>query len=262
MLSNHVMALKSVLQKSFDRLGYRIQNTRNVPPFLLRGEAVLQPRLEFLLSYQYLLRGEKFSFVQIGAYDGLANDPLAWFVEKTRCRGILIEPQVGPFAQLQEKYRHRPELVTLNMAISESASEMEFYTLRKGASGVPTWAEQLASFRKDVILSHQSVIPNIEELIEVHTVPCLSLGELFDRHGIHELDLLQMDTEGYDAVILKSLNWSRVRPAIIQYEHKHLSWAEIAECTDLLVAQGYQVFMHGEDTTAFSSANFPPQVAG
>jgi hypothetical protein len=58
-------------------------------------------------------------FLQIGAYDGLAGDPLRPIVaEDERWYGILVEPQPQAFERLQRNYRdaaHR--LVFLNCAI-------------------------------------------------------------------------------------------------------------------------------------------------
>jgi hypothetical protein len=66
-------------------------------------------------------------------------------------------------------------------------------------------------------------------------------------------DLLQIDTEGYDAAILRMIDPARFRPRLIKYEHKSLSADERAQAVARLKEQGYRTVTEGPDTTAWRS---------
>ncbi len=68
-----------------------------------------------------------------------------------------------------------------------------------------------------------------------------------------DADLLQIDTEGYDATILRMIDFSRCRPRLIKFEHKSLSAGERAGCDrSRLRAHGYRIAIegHGHDRVA------------
>ena len=49
-------------------------------------------------------------FVQIGAYDGISNDPVYPHLKNKRWKGILIEPVPYIFNRLLESYKERFDL--------------------------------------------------------------------------------------------------------------------------------------------------------
>ena len=49
-------------------------------------------------------------------------------------------------------------------------------------------------------------------------VPCLTFDSLVSKHGVTAVDLVQMDTEGYDFEIVKLIDLDRLRPRLIMYE--------------------------------------------
>lgn len=78
----------------------------------------------------------------------------------------------------------------------------------------------------------------------------MPLMSLLKSEGITRLDLLQIDTEGFDAEIIKMIDFSVIRPQIIKYEHVGLSDAD-KQNTELLLKQyGYRVFREGGDSIA------------
>jgi hypothetical protein len=64
------------------------------------------------------------------------------------------------------------------------------------------------------------------------------------------VNLLQIDTEGYDFEIIKMVNFETLRPDVIHYEHRHLSDADRVACERLLASHGYRLHVAGVDTTA------------
>ncbi len=67
------------------------------------------------------------------------------------------------------------------------------------------------------------------------------------------LNLLHIDTEGYDYKIIKSINFEVVRPDLILYEHIHLSEHDESNCQNFLRGHQYKIFKpeEGYDTLAY-----------
>jgi len=54
-----------------------------------------------------------------------------------------------------------------------------------------------------------------------------------------QIDLLVIDTEGYDYRILQQCDLERLRPTIIMFEHQHLSPGDKAAAYERLRTHGY-----------------------
>lgn len=226
-----------------------------------RSPLVLPSDLNQAISNQLSrTAGQDFFFIQVGAYDGLTNDPVYDYVQQYRWKGILIEPQVSAFEKLKETYRDHSQLVFINAAIAEEDGMRDFYTVRSDVQDLPVWGQQIASFDLNHLLKHKygvpdygitENIPNIEELIQVEKVECLRFDTLLDHWNVSRIDLLNVDAEGYDAKIVASLNFKRLKPAIIHYEHMHLDREERLTCEALLRRQGYYIAHGFADTIAY-----------
>jgi FkbM family methyltransferase len=92
--------------------------------------------------------------------------------------------------------------VFVNAAIAAHDGTASLYRVKLDAKG-PEWLHQIASFDRNVILSHSHVIPNLESLIETEEVRCITFATLFKEMGIQGVDMLQVDAEGYDDEILR-----------------------------------------------------------
>jgi len=189
-------------------------------------------------------------FVQVGANDAQAGDPISLYVVRDGWRGILVEPVPELFARLQQRYANRAGLVFENAAIAEQDGRRTFYRLNREASEVYELADQLGSLEREVILSHAEQIPDIQKYLEEIEVACVSFGTLLDRHAVDHIDLLHIDAEGYDATLLQSFPWDRFLPRVVLYEHKHLSEAERAACENLLRSHGYTLTRSRANTLA------------
>jgi FkbM family methyltransferase len=191
-------------------------------------------------------------FIQIGANDGEQLDHLRHSILKGRWRGIMIEPVPYVFERLRQNYGHLSDRLTLeSVAIAPAESRMPFWHLRKAEAGtaeLPRWYDALGSFRKDVVLKHKEFIPDIEERLTSTQVPTLSFRSLCEKHGVEAVDLIQMDTEGYDFEIIKLIDFVRYRPVLLIYEHLHLDESTRQVCEAHLREQGYELFSEQMDT--------------
>ena len=124
-----------------------------------------------------------------------------------------------------------------------------FYRLRETKDKLPFWYDELGSFREEVVLKHKRSIPDIEDRLVVEKVNCVTLLALMRKHGVRYVDLLQMDLEGYDAHIIKSIDFGVFKPEMIRYENKHLIPSENEACVCLLKHNGYAIMKHDEGNT-------------
>jgi FkbM family methyltransferase len=222
-----------------------------------------KPKLGFLYT-EFARTYPAARFVQIGANDGVMSDPLHAFVVKTAWRGILVEPVPYLFERLRRNYPARPGLVFENVAIAAEPGQRPFYYLREtvGDSALPDWHAGLGSFLREVVVKHAGDIPDLEDRLVVQDVPCLTFAGLCQRHGFDQVDLLHMDTEGYDYEIIKTIDFTRYRPRLLVYEHHHLSPADRVECLQRLQAAGYECIGEGLDAICLNLRDLTPRDAG
>lgn len=202
-------------------------------------------------------------FVQIGANDGVLEDPLREFVTTRDWRGVLVEPVPYLFERLRETYRGVPGAILENVAIAEKSGSLPFYYVRENSAdtGVPEWHRGLGSFSREVVMKHADRIPGLAQRLVTQEVPCLSFAALCARHGIDGLELLHMDTEGYDYEILKTVDLERFRPRVLVYEHHHLGAEDRAACLAHLAAHGYEAMEEGLDVICVNTCDPAPHDA-
>jgi FkbM family methyltransferase len=185
---------------------------RRLPSPLARcREAELRLRLEHVIAH-HLLHHQPidFFFIQVGAFDGLANDPLHDLIVRFKWRGILLEPQQEAFKALAATYHDQPQLSLVNAAIAERSGFRPLYKLRRGAPDLPAWAPQVASFRRETVVKHGDVIRGIEDLVETELVPCVSFDDL-PLPAAATVDLLQIDAEGSDFEVIRVVSRGRAQ---------------------------------------------------
>jgi FkbM family methyltransferase len=193
-------------------------------------------------------------FIQVGANDGALHDPLRRELVRRNWRGIMIEPVPYVFERLQQNYRAYDRIALENVAIADSEGELPFYHLApaqdRAAEGLPVWYAALGSFHKDVILSHRDLIPNIDERLVTRMVPCTTFSALCAKHSITHVDLIQIDTEGHDYEVIKLVDFGRLEPRVVFYEHQHLSPADRIACRAHLATYGFECIERHYDTLA------------
>lgn len=186
-------------------------------------------RLSYRLGYQNLdhlnlllesriRKVREFFVVQIGANDGTTYDPIHDFIVRHRdnVRGVMLEPVPEFHAQLAETYRDFPAIRTLPLAIHASEKTMEIHRVDRAKLGsLPSFVKGIASFDREY--HRKSGTP--PEAIVSERVDCITTKELIAMCGIRKIDLLLIDTEGYDAEILLSFDFDAMQPAIVMFEH-------------------------------------------
>lgn len=121
------------------------------------------------------LTHEPFYFIQVGAHNGITSDPFHRFVvEGVAWNSLLIEPQTPCVQILRSVYGDRSNVRIMHCAVGEMDTEstgasrgktVTLYKIRDDATGLPHWANQLASLRREVIASHRDRIADIDRWI-------------------------------------------------------------------------------------------------
>lgn len=204
--------------------------------------------LDMVLSH-YRLEHPKVRYVQVGAFDGVSGDPIYPLIEKHGLEGVVIEPQKDAFERLKTNYACFPDFQFVNAAIADRDGCSTLFRVRSGMG--PEWLGQIASFDRNVLVWHARMVPNLESMIETEEVRCLTFETLFKEQSVQNVDLLQIDAEGLDAVILRLFNIPLRKPPIVHFEHRHLSIPEHERTIRLLVDQGYRIAASSTDTLAY-----------
>lgn len=221
--------------------------------------APLGYRIERLSRFKYeldrLLGGAlPFKFVQIGANDGVRFDGLYTIVTSRKCSGIVVEPLPDMYRRLCVNYADYPQIVPVNVAIHEHESSLALYRLRAAsADRYADWATGSASFDRNHLIRH-GIAP---EDITAEQVRCVPLMGLLQQTGMMDADLLQIDTEGYDAAVVGMIDFSLFHPQIIKYEHMNMNDSERAAVTELLRKNGYALSADATDTVAWRNGPAP-----
>lgn len=238
---------------------------------LKRLQAVLWRRLAphpLVDQLQKMLEpGAVVNIVQVGANDGVINDPLHGFLKAhpAATRVVLVEPQAALIPVLRRAYAFHPGAVIIQAAVGPVGTLL-LHRVRPECWGdlvVPYaagWPEYRAptgvtSARCDTVLAwvaqhYRGPLP-VDDVVEAVEVEAVDLPMLLVRAGLFQrLDALVIDAEGYDDQVIAASDIAGLRPRLIQFEAVHLGAARLAAVTARLVAFGYRVERHGMDALA------------
>ncbi len=203
-----------------------------------------------------------FTFVQIGANDGYHNDPLYRFIKAYNWNGILVEPQVHVFERLKKNHKGNDNLKFENAAISAEKGTIPFYML---AVSTARWATGMSSFDKQHIEEHIdkgfvkkwakregiSLPEKRENFIKCIEVQTMNFDDLIQKHSLKKVDGIILDCEGFESMVLSTIDISRYNPSIILFEHLHFREQEYQDLISELTQLGYELKRDEMDTIAY-----------
>jgi FkbM family methyltransferase len=188
-------------------------------------------------------------FVQIGAFDGVSNDPVHEFVRRRGWKGLLVEPVDSHMRNLQKNYEGIGGLAFEQAGISGVNGHMEFYSLPAKYTE-PAWLQQIGSFSRYAIEHNLKELPQLIDKIQVLQIPTLTLPALLTKHQVTGFQLLLLDVEGYELEIIKQLNQLTARPEMIVFEWGSMEAEKLKACVDILQHLNYRIFTCGADYLA------------
>ncbi|MBS1801659.1 MAG: FkbM family methyltransferase [Acidobacteria bacterium] len=224
--------LKVLVQRCANAFGYRIEKCT---------DPVCAPIdvLDLVLTKVAAHRPD-FFFVQIGANDGLTDDPLRQFVTKYHWHGVLVEPQPQVFQQLLTSYEQEKQLSFENAAIADKDGTAQLFVAdhRDATANLTVFA----SLKKDALIRglKNPKASGVQVQVQALDVPALSVKTLLSKHQITNIDLLLTDVQGYDSEVVEQFLACGVKPTIIHFEHCHTARATLERLYRKLFENGYR----------------------
>ncbi len=202
--------------------------------------------------------GGRVNFIQIGANDGLRNDPLRPLIVRDDWQGVFVEPLPTVFPLLKRNYAYlnRPGLIFVNAAVTcAGAGNLPFWSLDPNYLATLPLEVRLdyqrkASFNRNHVLGFLPPDLEPEKVLQSTPVPCLGPGEILQRHlPRRPLHLLAIDVEGYEGTLIPGIDFSVVAPEAVFFEVEHLG-ADRQRVYDHLQRYGYRIANVGLDAFA------------
>ena len=190
-------------------------------------------------------RGSEFFFVQVGASDGVTNDPLYALITRHNLRGICVEPLPSSFSRLQHTHAGNPNVTLENAAIAESDGSVKL--VAPEGYDARLYIAQKSSLRPECVRKHFGKQARLREI----EVAGLTFASLCRKHAVKAISLLQVDTEGFDYEVIRQSLAVGILPDAIHYESLHLTKREMEFCRLLLRANGYRLIESTVDTLAW-----------
>ena len=244
-MKNLLAKIKKYTHKFLRRIGYKV--------FRIGGYSIFD--FECFL-YRHIAVHKSLVFLQIGANDGVMNDPIYQFNidNKSVVSGYVLEPLPDIYERLVKNYKTCPNIKPFNLAIHASESEMTMHRVNPlHEIEVPEFARGIASFN-EMHWEKTALVPNAGYMQKVK-VKCISFADFIKSNSIEKLDLLLLDTEGYDYQILMSIDFTHIKPKMIRFEHgvrnQVMSPESFMAVCNHLNSFGYQIIAESYDATAY-----------
>ncbi|MEB2785796.1 FkbM family methyltransferase [Algoriphagus persicinus] len=262
-------SFKNSIKNRWKKIRFEL-SASNHPLFSFYYNILYSPKkgslAEFLSEYSKSKSG-KFFVIQIGANDGITNDPIHKFIKRDHWNGVLLEPQPKVFTtELSKIYQLDKGIHPICAAIGSEDGSQKLY---KVAFSESRWATGLASFsldkielafkngvvEKNCIKEGLQIPDNPKDRISYNEVSVISPDTLIKKYQISKIDLLQIDAEGYDLEVIKIFDIAKTQPEAIIFENENLNPKDLKSCYNMLKENGYQLAKFGRDTLALKEGN-------
>lgn len=219
--------IKKYIKSIFGKAGFKV--SRNHPRDTLETA-------QLALAYFSKLDRQT-TIVQIGACDGKQKDPIHDFLlSNIDFAAVLVEPLPSNFQLLEQTYAGLEHIRLVNAAVSDESGTGKIYSvIEEGRWKGNDWVKQFASFEK----RHLFKMGIRESEIAETEVPIVTIGDLQSAHEIERIDLLVVDTEGFDDVVVNTALESDAVPLCLYFEFVHISPQRLETLFDKIKSQGY-----------------------
>ena len=242
--------ITSLIRKSLNKIGF------------YREWQIKKNTLYFEIIYLLLFtqKNKNIKIIQIGANHGV--DLLNKFNNDYRDKisYIGIEPQEVPFNQLQLAYKGFKNFYFVKECVGKKGKNNFFYLNKK-------YEEYCKKNNKDFLYhgygGNSLIRSNISErLIRINLNPDtyissyeIDVNPLYDilkKHNLDcehfkNIDLLQIDTEGYDDEVIYNSNLEFFKPKYINFEYHNLSENKFKNLIKFLNQKSYECIKYKQD---------------
>lgn len=158
------------------------------------------------LIFSSILRIQKGFYVDVGAYHPFSHSN-TYLLYKAGWRGMNIDPRYG-MKKLFDLYR--PEDINVEAGIAEENTELDYFILDEDST--------MNSFSKDNLKR----IGQIQNITRTVKVPVYRLDYLMSQHQtIDKIDYLNIDAEGFEMEILRTVDFDKHTPSLISIEQNN-----------------------------------------
>lgn len=250
---SHDVKKYKILKKIIGSLGYKLVNKNSVKSERLINQKTFNTS-ELLKK---LFKNNKLKkVIQIGSNDGSSDDFLRHCINEN-IEAILIEPIEDAFIKLKKNYQSFKKLIFLNIAVDIEDGKKEIFYINKNfypfyrkkyKDRNVDWLNVLASFNKKNLLIHGVKKNHITS----KKIDCKKISTLIDIYNYQDLDLLIIDTEGYDAVLVDDLlKNTKLRPLLI-FEWIHINHKILDQLLIKLKHMNYDILKMDKDLICFN----------
>lgn len=212
-------------------------------------------KFDFTATFGKLHAKVIFKMILVGANDGLSFDNLFQLLDPKKTNGLIIEPSPKYFEMLQYNLSHFVGLKFLNFALFKNRKSVSLFQLNnKGLNSLPEWGRGIGSFSKKHLLKFGIEEDCIEE-IQVEGIPFMDVIKPFEE--FKSIDYLQIDTEGYDAEIIKMIDFNNFKVKLIKFESANLKKDELSGLEELFLINDFNFFKGREDSFALHKSIKP-----
>lgn len=175
-----------------------------------------------------------FTFVNIGANDGVNSDPIWPFATAEGWRGVCVEPVPGVCELLRANYAPYPDVTVVQAAIAHEPrtfwyiEDADYVTNQIGSFDRERvehsfgWARVWTHLEPHVPTGQPPTTPidvdRREGALASAEVECLTFTELADRCGLDRVDLVNIDVEGADFEVLEMIDLDRFLTSLVIVE--------------------------------------------
>lgn len=156
-------------------------------------------------------------------------------------RGVNLDATPGSMNDFQ---KIRPDDINLEMAISDNKEVLKYYIFNEPALNTFSYEEA----KKKDGLDNYKIVGELE-------IQTYQLSEILNEYlkPQQEIDFLNIDVEGFDFQVLKSLDWSANKPFVILIESLNSSIEEIEEnkVYQFLLLKSYRLIAKTMNTLIF-----------
>ena len=202
---------------------------------------------------QKIFKNKINQLIQVGANDGERFDILNKFIKKNKTKSILIEPIKKNFVNLQKSYKNYKFVKLENVAISvNNEINYLFKVDEKFLKFYDHHIPGITSFNKDHLIKHGV---NKTHIVR-EKVRSISIKNILKKYNIKKLDLLFIDTEGYDGkIVLDFLKIKNLKPIIV-FEYIHIENIIFQKVIKRLKNENYKFFPISENLICFPKNKF------
>jgi len=198
-------------------------------------------------------KNDSLTVLQVGANDGIHNDPLReHLVKHPKWLAVLVEPNPHAAAALSDLYKGRPNVLTVEAAITDHDGTATLYAAPFIADGSKHPLQGKDSLDQRIAEHFTVQVRNGPTIMQPVGVRAMTVDTLFRETLLTDgVDGIFIDTEGHDKVILDQIDLeSDNRPSFVMFEFIHLARADLEAVTDRFENAGYSMVQTERDIFA------------